>query len=131
MGFFDKFKKKEEFIKIEVKKRIEWDEPNGEGCFASDKITKEGYKVGYMYRGQPEEGKPDSGWRFLAGNEDDEYINNPKNLHIFTLNTICNYDQDIIPYIKSKVGSAYIRTGNDKFEIDEGSKSIFIAKQDR
>lgn len=131
MGLFDRFKKKNDFIKVEIKKLIEWNEPNGEGCFASDKITKEGFKVGYMYREQPDEGKPDSGWRFLAGNEDDEYINNPDNLHLFAINTICNYDKDIIPYLKSQIGSTYIRTCSDKFEFDDGSKSIFIDKQDR
>ena len=49
MGFFDKFKKKAEFIKIEIEELIEWNEPNGEGCIVSNKITKEGFKVGYMY----------------------------------------------------------------------------------
>ena len=130
-GLFDKFKKKAEFIKIEIEELIEWNEPNGEGCFVSDKITKEGFKVGYMYREQPDVGVPDSGWRFMAGNEDDNYVNNPDNLHIFAINTVCNYDRDIIPYLKSKVGSAYIRTGNDMFEVDDGSKDIFIDKQKR
>ena len=96
MGLFGK--KKDEFIKIKVENLIDWKEPNGEGCIVSDKITKEGYKVGYMYREQPDEGRPDSGWRFMAGNEDDEYMNNPNNHHIFAVNTICNYDKDIIPY---------------------------------
>ncbi len=131
MGLFDIFKKKEEFIKIDIEKLIEWSEPNGEGCLASDKITKEGYKVGYMYREQPDEGRPDSGWRFMAGNEDDEYINDPKNLHLFAINTICNYDRDIIPYLKSQPGIAYIRISNDKFEVDDGSKPVFIDKQNR
>ena len=71
MGLFDRLKKKNDFIKIEIEQLIEWDEPNGEGWYASDRITKEGFKVGYMYREQPDEGRPDSGWRFLAGNEDD------------------------------------------------------------
>lgn len=131
MGFFDKFKKKAEFIKIEIEELIEWNEPNGEGCFVSNKITKEGFKVGYMYREQPDEGVPDSGWRFMSGNEDDRYMNNSNNFHMLTLNTVCNYDRDIISYLKSKVGSAYIRTGNDTFEIDDGSKDIFIDKQKR
>lgn len=131
MGLFDKWKKKNDFIKIEIRKLIEWDEPNGEGCLASDKITKEGFKVGYMYREQPDQGKPDSGWRFLAGTEDDEYLNNPDNLHLFAINTICNYDEDIIPYLKSQIGSSYIRTDSDKLELDDGSKAIFIAKQKR
>lgn len=131
MGLFDIFKKKDEYIKVDIQKLIEWDEPNGEGCLASDRITKGGFKVGYMYREEPSEGNPDSGWRFLAGDEDDEYANNPNNLHVFAINTICNYDKDIIPYLKSPIGSAYIRVSNDGFEIDDGSKPIFVEKQNR
>ncbi len=124
-------KKKDEFIKIKVEKLIEWNEPNGEGCIVSDKITKEGFKVGYMYREQPSNDKPDSGWRFMAGNEDNEYMNNSDHHHIFAINTICNYDRNIIPYLKSKIGSAYIRVNSNKFEIDDGSKPIFVEKQER
>ena len=113
-----------DFIKIEVKKLVEWNEPNGEGCLVSDMVTKEGYKVGYMYRENPDAGIPDSGWRFLAGNESDEYINNPDNCHIMAINTVCNYDPDIIPYINSKIGSAFIRINDKEFEIDNGDKPI-------
>lgn len=123
--------KKDDFIKIKVDKLIDWDEPNGEGCIVSDKITKEGFKVGYMYREEPSNNNPDSGWRFASGNEDDKYMNNPNNHHIFAINTICNYDRDIIPYLKSKVGSAYIRVSSNKFEIDNGSKPILIEKQNK
>ena len=122
---------KNDFIKIKIEKLIDWNEPNGEGCIASDKITKDGFKVGYMYRETPDEGIPDSGWRFMAGNEDDEYNNNPNNHHIFAINTICNYDKDIIPYLKSKVGSVYIRTNDKYFEVDDGTKPIFVDKQHR
>ena len=124
-------KKKDEFIKIKVEKLIEWNEPNGEGCIVSDKITKEGFKVGYMYREQPSNDKPDSGWRFMAGNEDNEYMNNSNHHHIFAINTICNYDRNIIPYLKSKIGSVYIRVNSNKFEIDDGLKPIFVEKQER
>lgn len=127
MGLFGK--KKDEFIKIKVENLIDWKEPNGEGCIVSDKITKEGYKVGYMYREQPDEGRPDSGWRFMAANEDDEYMNNPNNHHIFAVNTICNYDKDIIPYLHSEIGSTYIRVDSNKMKIDDGTKPIFIEKQ--
>ena len=131
MGLFSKKKdgSNNGFIDIKIKKLIEWNEPNGEGCIASDKITREGFKVGYMYREKPDDNRPDSGWRFMAGNEDDEYMNNSNNHHIFAINTICNYDTDIIPYLKSEIGSAYIRIDNSKFEIDDGSKPIFIARQ--
>lgn len=70
MELFNLNKKKADFIKIKVEKLVDWNEPNGDGCVVSDKITKEGFKVGYMYREKPEEGRPDSGWRFLAGNEE-------------------------------------------------------------
>lgn len=135
MELFKKSKKNEveetenEYIKIEVKKLIDWNEPNGEGCIVSDKITKEGYKVGYMYRENPTSNMPDSGWRFLAGNEDESFMNDSKNHHVFAINTICNYDSDIIPYLKSNIGSAFIRVEGNKFIEDDGSKAIFIEKQ--
>ena len=122
---------KGEYIKIEVEKLIEWNEPNKEGCIVSDKITKEGFKVGYMYREKPDDNNPDSGWRFMAGNEDDEFMANSRNHHVFAINTICNYDPDIIPYLKSEIGCAYIRVNNSEFEVDDGSKPIFVDKQNR
>ena len=127
----DNKKEEKDFIKIEVKELIDWNEPNGEGCIVSDKITKDGYKVGYMYREEPSMDMPDSGWRFMAGNEDDEYMNNSLNHHIFAINTICNYDSDIIPYLHSKIGSTYIRVDNKSFELDDRTKPIFIDKQER
>lgn len=107
------------FIDIEVKQLIDWDEPNGEGCLVSDRITKDGCKVGYMYREEPDDDVPDSGWRFMAGDEDDAYINNPNNVHVFAINTLCNYDNAVVPYLKAKIGSAYIRTENNTFQLDE------------
>ncbi len=117
------------FIKIEVENLIDWQEPNGEGCMVSDKITKEGWKVGYMYREEPSPNNPDSGWRIFKGDEDEEYTSNPNNVHIFALNTICNYDKDIIPYLNSKVGTSYIRVNENTFEIDDGTKEIHFMKQ--
>lgn len=130
MGLFNR-KKNNDFIDTQIKELIEWHEPNGNGCIVSDKITKEGFKVGYMYREQPDDGRPDSGWRFMAGNEDEEYMNDPNNHHIFAVNTVCNYDRDIIPYLHSEIGTVYIRTGSNSFEIDDGSKPIFVEKQNR
>lgn len=53
------------------------------------------------------------------------------NHSVFSINTICNYDRDIIPYIHAEIGSVYIRTGSNTFEIDDGSKPIFVDKQKR
>ncbi len=59
-----------------------------------------------MYREAPTE-SISSGWTFLAGDEDEDYINNPDNLTIYEVNTICNYDRSIIPYLDSPVGTAW------------------------
>jgi hypothetical protein len=71
------------------------------GCIASNRITVDGMPVGYMYRELVSNNFLDSGWRFFAGDETGEYADNPNNFNIFDLNTICNYDQDIIPILKS------------------------------
>src|SRR6266705_2951717 len=72
--------------------------PKMGGCFASDRITVDGMKVGYMYREEPDKDL-DSGWRFFSGDETQEYADNPDNFAIYEVNTICNYDPSISPYI--------------------------------
>lgn len=48
------------------------------GCLATDMITVDGMPVRFMYRERPDNDL-DSGWRFFAGGETDEYIDNPAN----------------------------------------------------
>jgi hypothetical protein len=71
-------------------------------------ITVHGRKVGYMYRETPESGG-DSGWRFFSGEETQEYVDDPDNLGLYDVNTITNYDREIIPYLDEPMGSAYER----------------------
>ena len=125
MGFFGK---RGEELPLE---RSGWDGPNGNGCIVSDRLAREGFKVGYLYREAPAEGWPDSGWRFLAGNEDDAYMSDPRNHRVFAIQTVRDYDRDIIPYLRAEVGSAFIRTGRDTNEADDGSKPIFLARRER
>lgn len=80
-------------------------------CIASDRITVDGCKVGYMYREEPED-EYDSGWRFLAGDESDEYLADVDNLGLYDVNTIANYDQDIIPHLDAPFDSAFGRDEN-------------------
>lgn len=119
------------FIKIKIEDLIEWKGGNGEGCLVSNKITKEGWKVGYMYREEPDEGVPDSGWRFMQGEESDEYNSDASNVNVFAINTICNYDPDIIPYLNLPIGTVLIRISEHEFEIDNGDKPIYVTKQER
>ena len=84
--------------------------------YVSDKITVEGMNVGFMYREKPFE-KEDSGWRFLSGTETEEYLDDTNNSMIFDVNTVANYDQSIIPYLKSRIGVELERIeGMDEFQ---------------
>jgi len=75
-------------------------------CYATDMITVEGKPVRFMYREIPDNDM-DSGWRFMSGFEDDEYMDNPDNHSIYDVNTIANYDPSIIPFLDAKFGSAF------------------------
>lgn len=87
------------------------------GCFATDKITVDGMKVGYMYREQPNR-EMDSGWRFFSGTEDQEYIDDFNNTTIYSVNTIANYYLAIIPYLDLPVGTELERIKNtEKFQL--------------
>ena len=85
------------------------------GCFASDRIIVDGLKVGYMFREQPDK-DVFSGWTFMSGDESQEYADNPDHWAIYEVNTICNYDPAIIPYLKAAFATAYGRLpGTDRF----------------
>ena len=77
-------------------------------AFATDLITVLGNKIGYMYRDEPDNDF-DSGWRFMAGTETDDYMLNPDNIGIYDVNTIANYDPDIIPLLDMPFETAYER----------------------
>ena len=92
--------------------------PNWEGatgCIATNRITVEGCKVGYCYREKPD-GDWDSGWRFTAGDESDEYMDDPNNAGIYGLNSICNDDPDIIPLLNTPAPCAFERDENGVFQ---------------
>ncbi len=88
----------------------------GFSCIASDRITVDGKKIGYMYKENPTS-EFDTGWRFFAGDEDEQYTDNPNNFEIYELNTICNYDQNIIPYLIKPVGTKLERNDDSFVEV--------------
>jgi hypothetical protein len=81
---------------------------NRGGCFATDMITVEGRKVGYMYREEPRNNQ-DSGWVFTAGQESQTYMDDAANHGIYDVNMIANYDPDIIPFLDAPAGTAFER----------------------
>jgi hypothetical protein len=83
-------------------------------CIASDRITVGGLAVGYCYREEPDTPE-DSGWRFLAGDESQEYTDDPDNLALYDVNTIANYDPDVIVLLDAPLGSAFRRDSSGRF----------------
>ncbi len=96
---------------------LKWDGPAG--CIATDRIMIDGRPVGYMFREQPVPGLPDSGWRFFAGDETEEYMLNPENIGVYDLNTLCNYDREIMPYLTEPAGSTFYRDKEGAFQKGE------------
>lgn len=87
-------------------------------CIATDEITVNGNRVGFMYRENPDN-EIDSGWRFFSGLESQEYVDEPNNLEIYDVNTIANYDPEIIKYLSAPIGSAFGRAENGEFIAEE------------
>ena len=102
-------------VKAEDVKSLLPDWKGADGCIATNRITVEGRKVGYCYREEPDGGW-DSGWRFTAGDESDEYMDDPNNAGIYKLNTICNDDPDIISLLNTPAPCAFERDENGVFQ---------------
>ena len=102
-------------VKAEDVKDLLPDWEGADGCIATNRITVEGYKVGYCYREKPDGGW-DSGWRFTAGDESEAYMDDPNNAGIYKLNTICNDDPDIIPLLNTSAPCAFERDENGVFQ---------------
>ncbi len=78
-------------------------------CFATDRITVDAMPVGYLYREAPDH-EDDSGWRFFAGDESQEYVDDPANTMLYEVNDIANYDQSIIPLLETPAPCAFARS---------------------
>ena len=89
------------------------------GCIATDRITVDGAPVGWMYREQPKRDE-DSGWRFFAGDEDEQYLADLQRSDVYDVNTIVNYDPDIYPFLDASIGSSFERGDDGKFRRVDG-----------
>jgi len=90
--------------------------PGRGAAICTDRITVDGCPVGYLYRAEPD-WEQDSGWVFTAGDESEAYMDDASNLAFYNVNTVANYDPEIIPLLDAPVGSAFYRTENG-FEPD-------------
>ena len=97
-------------------------------AYLSKKVIDENWKVGYMYRAEPLN-EHDSGWAFMAGNEDDEYNNDSKNIALVSIGEVSQLDPDILKYIDNPIGTNLIRISPTEFEIDKNDKEIFMMRR--
>ena len=67
----------------------------------------------YAYRERPENDQ-DSGWRFFAGIETKEYVNDPENIAIYDVTTILSIDPSIRPLLDFPASCAFGRDDPDK-----------------
>ena len=95
----------------------------GKFAFVSKKITQEGWKVGYMFRDDPEE-DDDSGWQFFAGDEDDDYSDDPDNVEMIPVAAAVELDPVVMNYLGSPVGASFVRVSSDEFEEDDGQDPL-------
>lgn len=97
-------------------------------AYVSGKITDEGWKVGYMVRGEAHQ-EGDSGWSFMAGNESDEFLDDYKNIRLLAIAEVCQLDPDVMEHIDKPVGTALIRISSDKLDIDRQDREIYVEKR--
>ena len=85
-------------------------------ALATDKITVDGNIVEYMVRSTPDR-KDDSGWIFYGGGETQEYIDDPNNTSLVSVNTIANYDPDIIEFLTYPPGTEIERNKEGRLQV--------------
>jgi hypothetical protein len=67
-----------------------------------------------MYREAPDT-ELDSGWRFFSGEESQTYADDPGNFGLYDVNTVANYDAEIIPLLDAPIGAAFERDASGVF----------------
>lgn len=89
-------------------------------CFVTQRIMRDGQKIGYLYREEPDR-EEDSGWRFMCGDESDEYMDDVENICLVSLGAVLSEDDRILDLLDEPIGTA--------FEFDD-SKGKFVPSTD-
>lgn len=77
-------------------------------CFVTARVLEDGQKVGYLYREAPDD-DTDSGWRFMAGDESETYMDDAKNFSYVSLGAVLSRDDSFRDLLESPVGSVFVR----------------------
>lgn len=106
-------------IRDEQVQQILGEEYNGLTGIAADRILCDGYRISVMLR-EPSIAPGDSGWRFFAGDEDQDYLADGNNFGALNLNLIVNYSPDCADFIDMPVGTFIVRNDEGVLEIVPG-----------
>lgn len=77
-------------------------------CFVTQRILSDGARVGYLYR-EPPDNDQDSGWRFTANDESDEYMEHAENIAFVSIGLVLSKDDSFIDLLDAPEGAAFER----------------------
>jgi hypothetical protein len=82
-----------------------------------------------MYREEPHN-PGDSGWRFFSGSEGGAYLDDPDHSGVYDVNTIANYDPDVVAVLDEPIGSAFERDARGVLvaAVDPAENELFPAE---
>ncbi len=88
-------------------------------CFVTHNILYEGQPVGYLYREEADY-DDDSGWRFTAGDETDEYMEDSDNSSYVSLGAVLREDDSCLSLLEREAGVAFAKDEQGNFiELDD------------
>ncbi len=90
------------------------------GAIATDSIMVDGKSVGIMERYEPGADE-DSGWVFYAEDDTQDYLDDSANSGVYSLNTIANYDQEIIGFLTYPAGTRVERNAAGRLALVDDS----------
>ncbi|MDF5826494.1 DUF2185 domain-containing protein [Pseudomonas aeruginosa] len=99
-------------------------------CFVTRRVIDEGKAVGYLYREAPEE-ENDSGWRLMAGDESDDYMNTAGTTAYVSLGSVLNADDSILPLLDAPPGRAFERLADGSFHRGAGTGGLSLSQAAR
>ncbi len=77
-------------------------------AFVSHRILLDGEPVWFLYREAPDD-EHDSGWRFTAGDESDDYMADADNISFVSLSALLSKDDSVLHLLDEPEGSAFRR----------------------
>lgn len=77
-------------------------------AFVTHRILRDGQPICFLYREEPDD-EQDSGWRFTAGDETDEYMDDANNISYVSLGAVLSKDDSVLHLLDEPEGSAFKR----------------------